>query len=337
MIRGKIKIVLIGCFIVAAVGVLLFVKGTRGHRVDTHPLCRLCGYDLTGRLDHALPCSECGADLSRKNAVRNGHRKRQPWAINLGLASAMLPLLLLGMILVGKATHVNWIQHAPLWYVLREANADDAANRTPAITELSRRCTSDLVSPAELNRILDAGLHYQQNSSKPWDTSWGDLIEGMNNVGRLSQERWSLYARQSFPQSPEFVVVPESSQIFRRYWEVTVPAFRLAGPSKLSTSVSFTFEPEDVSYDDSRRRIEGHRSAGHFGGFPTLQGSECSPYSMSGFVELASKTLPGTHLLRGKLELTLSDEYSKWTSPPSAGAAEGLIQARLERLGANIA
>src|SRR5688500_20138720 len=58
---------------------MLFVRlGLRGKRVDDHPLCRRCGFDLFGLPEGATECSECGADLSvRWKAVRIGNRHRR--------------------------------------------------------------------------------------------------------------------------------------------------------------------------------------------------------------------------------------------------------------------
>jgi hypothetical protein len=39
-------------------GVLLIVRGLRGRAVDDHPICRRCGFDLTGRPEGVTICSE---------------------------------------------------------------------------------------------------------------------------------------------------------------------------------------------------------------------------------------------------------------------------------------
>lgn len=40
----------------------LLIRGWRGKRIDDHPLCRACGFDLSGNSD-AKSCPECGAAL----------------------------------------------------------------------------------------------------------------------------------------------------------------------------------------------------------------------------------------------------------------------------------
>jgi hypothetical protein len=51
-----------GLFIAGAA--LLFV-GLRGRRLDDHPLCRRCGFDVFGTPEPQTACPECGADLPK--------------------------------------------------------------------------------------------------------------------------------------------------------------------------------------------------------------------------------------------------------------------------------
>ncbi|HYO10382.1 MAG TPA: hypothetical protein VER17_15540 [Tepidisphaeraceae bacterium] len=56
---------------VATGALVLLVLGMRGRRVDDHPVCRRCGFDLVGPPGGTATCSECGADLvDRRRAVR---------------------------------------------------------------------------------------------------------------------------------------------------------------------------------------------------------------------------------------------------------------------------
>ena len=75
----------------AAVGIALLAAGLRGRRVDDHPLCRRCRFDLTGKPAESTRCSECGAPIDRPNAVRVGHRQHRPRAVAYG-AAVLLPV-----------------------------------------------------------------------------------------------------------------------------------------------------------------------------------------------------------------------------------------------------
>lgn len=44
----------------AALGLALFWRGWRGRRIDNHPWCRKCRFDLKGLWPGAARCPECG-------------------------------------------------------------------------------------------------------------------------------------------------------------------------------------------------------------------------------------------------------------------------------------
>src|SRR3954471_21620248 len=99
----------IGPALVFAVMAGLAVWAWRGRRVDDHPVCRKCGFDLFGRpAGAAAVCAECGADLSRRRAMRVGNRVRRR-----RLMALAIPLLLaaggwLGLLGWGTARHTDW-------------------------------------------------------------------------------------------------------------------------------------------------------------------------------------------------------------------------------------
>src|SRR5215208_2333842 len=55
---------------------LMMILARRGRRIDDHPLCRKCGFDLFGLPGTSHNCPECGRDLRRRRATRIGHRQR---------------------------------------------------------------------------------------------------------------------------------------------------------------------------------------------------------------------------------------------------------------------
>ena len=63
-----------GAMVVLAIGVTLIGIGWHGRRINRHPMCARCGFDLFGgRRWETRECPECGADVSGL-AVRVGHR-----------------------------------------------------------------------------------------------------------------------------------------------------------------------------------------------------------------------------------------------------------------------
>src|SRR5688572_6470665 len=123
-LTGVLLVVPIVILIAATV---LLITGLRGRRVDDHPLCRRCGFDLIGLPEGSIVCSECGANLHRDRAIRTGHRVRRAGMIVLSLALLLPSLLWVGVVGYIAAADVNWMSHKPVWLLLRDADTDGAA------------------------------------------------------------------------------------------------------------------------------------------------------------------------------------------------------------------
>ena len=177
-------------------GVLLF-SGRRGRKVDNHPLCRRCGYDLTGLPAEQERCSECGADLRRSRAVRRGQRETR----GLFVAAALVLFLpgLAALVYSGRraAVEIDWQRHKPVSWLLRESAGADVARRDAAIGELKRRLDQDELPQSQLTKVADRALAHQANLSQAWLLQWGDLIEDAHTRGTLSQAQWKQYALQA--------------------------------------------------------------------------------------------------------------------------------------------
>ncbi|QQE13177.1 hypothetical protein JD969_06865 [Planctomycetota bacterium] len=94
-------VILIVFMCLLVLGLLMVVKGLWGRRVDDHPICSACRYDLSGmKVDlrnvskrEGEACAECGADLGRKLGVIVGHRKKRKWMLGFGVMVLMVGLL----------------------------------------------------------------------------------------------------------------------------------------------------------------------------------------------------------------------------------------------------
>jgi hypothetical protein len=83
---------------VTLVGALLFVRGWRGRKVNDHPICGRCGFDLVGTVTAQLGvgaeiCPECGASLLVQGMVQHGLKERRKALIAAGV------VVLLGSVL----------------------------------------------------------------------------------------------------------------------------------------------------------------------------------------------------------------------------------------------
>ncbi|MCY2953127.1 MAG: hypothetical protein NTU53_14280 [Planctomycetota bacterium] len=178
-------------------GVVMLVLGMRGRRIDDHPICRGCGFDLFGLPAGSVVCSECGADVKRKGAVRVGHRQRR-WGLVGGGVAVLLPVV----VLLGAAAWVNLRnvdvnQYKPVWWLLSDAEKGAASARDAALRELVSRLAAGKLSGKQINKGVDRGLAIQGDLKQPWPRGWGDFVEAAEGGGKVPAEKWQRYLKQA--------------------------------------------------------------------------------------------------------------------------------------------
>src|SRR2546425_8365233 len=92
------------------IGLVLLIRGLRGRRVDDHPICRRCGFDLFGRPETSTQCAECGADLTLPRAIQHGRRVRRGGMIFAGGTLVGIVLLIGGAVMWTTLSSTNWRQ-----------------------------------------------------------------------------------------------------------------------------------------------------------------------------------------------------------------------------------
>jgi hypothetical protein len=207
--------------IAAAVpGLILLCLGLRGRRIDSHPLCRKCRFDLVGLYPGQDRCPECGTALgggdngigeagggehgstanpskAARKTIRIGHRRRLRTAL---VAAAVLLLAsgaLAGADIWGRASHFNWNTVKPVWLLLREGAGKDGPAADAALKELSRRFTADTLKPDQIQTIIEHALAQQADDKRPWRVGWGDFVESAWNNSLLSEKKMTRYARNA--------------------------------------------------------------------------------------------------------------------------------------------
>lgn len=173
----------------------------RGRRVDDHPICRKCGFDLFGRPDGATRCSECGADLARRRATRIGRRARRRGLTRVAGTGVLLCAVALSGVGWLQLRGVDLQRHKPVWWLAREAGSRQPGTRDAALAELARRVADGKItnlSDAQLASLLDRAFAHQADTSQTWVPGWGLLIEAAHDAGRLSDDRWDRYRVQGF-------------------------------------------------------------------------------------------------------------------------------------------
>src|SRR5690349_18866819 len=114
----------------AALAVAVFAN--RGRKLDDHPICRRCGFDAFGR-SGAIRCTECGADLSRRGALRIGTRQRRGKLLATEMLMLLSCLLWEGTYGWCRARGIRVIEHVPAWCVIQQAHSSRASLRDMAL------------------------------------------------------------------------------------------------------------------------------------------------------------------------------------------------------------
>lgn len=184
-------------------GIGLLAVGRRGRRVDDHPVCRRCRFDLFGAPAGSIRCPECGADVSARRAVRIGnrvpHRRLVAVAIPL-LAVALTPVAFMAWV---AARGADLISYKPVWLLLREAEVADLTVAGRALAELDRRLTAGSLDAGHVDEVAERALTRQGDHARPWVPAWGNLIDRIDSVVGLTKEQRARYQRQSLTYAAE--------------------------------------------------------------------------------------------------------------------------------------
>lgn len=168
----------------------------RGKQIDDHPLCRECGFDLTGRAQGSERCSECGAELQKPGAVVVGHRERR-WQWVVVLAVLLLLVATSGVTLtVVVARRVDLTPWKPTSWLVSDLSSGNAASQQNAMAELLRRIHAPGAQGSDFLWAADKFLAVQANPKAVWDPRMGDVIEALQAAGLLDSERYVRYLQQ---------------------------------------------------------------------------------------------------------------------------------------------
>jgi hypothetical protein len=189
----EVLLALLACLVV---GAGLLALGVRGRRVDDHPTCRGCRFDLSALAPGMLTCPECGTGLRRPGAIRIGQRRRLPMVIATGAFLALVPAMGLG--LGGMAALKGGMdRQKPLGMLLWESGRGGTKRRTAVATEVLRRYAAGSLSPGQVDKSLETALALQGDLSVPWLQEWGSLVDQARANGKLSDERELRFNRQA--------------------------------------------------------------------------------------------------------------------------------------------
>ncbi len=185
------------------VGAVMLLVGLRGRRTDNHPICRGCGFDVSGIPGVGLgpaaglvPCPECGRDVSAKRRLRTGNRLRRPRFIASGAGLLMLGLV--GVVSIGFAMSrgTAWVTVLPSWALTWEAASGDATRQRAALAELTARINRGALDGWVARRALAQASAAQADTATAWLVEWGDLVEAAWHHGLVEPADYREFIRK---------------------------------------------------------------------------------------------------------------------------------------------
>lgn len=179
------------------VGAALLVVGLRGRRIDDHPLCRGCRFDLVGVYPGAAVCPECGRSLTAERAVVCGRRVRRRGMTRAGAALLGLVLGLTGTVIAVAASGWSVYRSLPNSWLSAMIKPEGASTAPRAMQELVQRLQDSTLDRATIDSLVETALTRQGDPSVSWSPQWGNLVQEARAAGHLSEEQWTRYLRQA--------------------------------------------------------------------------------------------------------------------------------------------
>ncbi|MBK7404432.1 MAG: hypothetical protein IPJ41_07275 [Phycisphaerales bacterium] len=190
-------VLLVGILAAGVVGLGLAWFGLRGRRVDDHPICRRCRFDLVGVYPGVAVCPECGRALAGPGAVRRGARRRRKALLWIAMPFLLLTLGGGGFLGYTGATGYNWYGAAPDWLLESLATSADRSVRAKAVGELAVRVSGGVLANDRGVRLVEQALRAQADESTPWIPAWGDLMDAAIGAGLVGDDQFSAYLARS--------------------------------------------------------------------------------------------------------------------------------------------
>lgn len=178
-----------------ALGVTLIALGRRGRRVNDHPICRRCRFDLVGLPTHRPTCPECGASLARRRAVMMGERRPRMQLTAAGVLVVMLVVLPAAVLVSGG--HLGLNRYKPLELLLFETRFANSLELDEIALELNARITRNALDKEEMGRVMDVGLGLQADLRRPWAVEWGEVMDDVRLAQGASDEQIQRYFAQA--------------------------------------------------------------------------------------------------------------------------------------------
>lgn len=166
-------LVLVVLWMVVVVAGRLAIWAWRGKREGNHPVCRTCGFDLTGRPETSSRCSECRTDLTSPQAIRIGHQRRRAGWLASALAVLAIAVGIFGTGVVFVVREMDWSPYKPTSWLTGDLASATSPARAAALRELYRRMDAEKKLDSGMLAAIDRLLKIQANANATWYRRWG--------------------------------------------------------------------------------------------------------------------------------------------------------------------
>lgn len=173
--------------------IVIRVFARRGKRINDHPSCAKCGFDLFGKPPESTVCSECGANLRPPRAIRTGQRQRYE---TLALLALLLALLSASTAVISGwrvATTLS-ANDKPTWWLLHDAHSSHATITTPAMAELISRLEQNTLSDGQAKALSERIMEIPMKNW-PSGAEWGSALISLRTANQVSEHTWTKFCR----------------------------------------------------------------------------------------------------------------------------------------------
>lgn len=178
----------------ALLGAWAIVLGWRGRRIDDHPSCRKCHFDLSGSPALPATCPECGRDLSRRRGIAVGQRGRRPIVVGIGVVLLLLAVTTGGLTIYSRMSPINWYAHMPAWWLVGDLSSGDGAQVEAALGELVKREEAGELSARYRGALTDHLFESVIPGLLKTKVEWAPGIERAWRAGELTEARRLAFA-----------------------------------------------------------------------------------------------------------------------------------------------
>ncbi|HYD01107.1 MAG TPA: hypothetical protein VEB22_07760 [Phycisphaerales bacterium] len=181
----------------AGAGAVLVFIGLRGRTVDSHPVCRRCGFDLRGRFPWGAPtvpaCPDCGQPLLTHKSVRPGAKVLRPRVLAFGcmlcFPAVVISLAMLADTIAGGAT----ASIKPTGLI--SAQLAGTTRSTPSLRKLTGRVASGVARAGDIQPAVERALTLLEDRGSAPDPDWLEFLEVARRRGELTLQQTERYFR----------------------------------------------------------------------------------------------------------------------------------------------